>query len=203
MVSRLPASFYQRADVVSIARELLGKELVTCDTQGRLTAGIITETEAYDGPSDRACHSYNYRRTPRTETMYQPGGVAYVYLCYGVYELFNVVTHEAEQPYAVLIRGLEPTVGIDLMLARRKLKKLARNLTSGPGLLTQALAISRAHNGADLNGKTVWIAEEGRTVKKSEIISSARIGVESSGEPFASLPYRFRIKDNPWTSPAK
>lgn len=202
MASQLPLSFYQRSDVVRIGRELLGKELVTCDVRGRVSSGYIVETEAYNGPADRACHAYNYRRTARTETMYLPGGTAYVYLCYGIYNLFNVVTHVAEEPYAVLIRAVQPVQGVELMLRRRKLKAVARNLTAGPGLLTQALAIDRKLDAESLLGDRIWIADGGLVVRNQDIIASARVGVSYAG-PDAALPYRFRIKCNPWMSPAK
>jgi DNA-3-methyladenine glycosylase len=202
MADKLPLAFYQRRDVVRIARELLGKELITCDAKGRITSGFIVETEAYNGPADRACHAYNFRRTARTQTMYLPGGAAYVYLCYGMYNLFNVVTHGAEQPYAVLVRALQPAQGVELMLGRRKLEAVARNLTAGPGLLTQALGIDRKLDTADLTGNRIWIQDGGLRVTPAGIVASPRVGVAYAGSD-AALPYRFRIKGNPWTSPAR
>lgn len=179
----IPLSFYRNPDVVAIAKSLIGKTLYTA-IDGRLTGGRIIETEAYAGITDRACHSYNNRRTPRTEIMYAPGGVAYVYLCYGMHHLFNIVTGPKDSPTAVLIRALKPTIGLDIMLERRK----RQPLTSGPGTLTTALGITLKHNALSLTGPTLWI-EEG---PQHPIEASPRIGVDYAG-PDALLPYRFTL----------
>src|ERR1041385_1383130 len=120
---KLPRSFYLRDNVLSITEELLGKFLVT-KFNGVITSGMITEAEAYGGVIDSASHAFNGRRTNRTEIMYALGGTAYIYLCYGIHHLFNVVTNEKDIPHAILIRALEPAEGIELMLKRRKKKQL-------------------------------------------------------------------------------
>lgn len=148
----LPTSFFSHLDVVQIARDLLGKVLVT-NLEGGYTSGLITETEAYRAPDDRACHAYNNRRTPRTETMFGPPGTSYVYLCYGIHELFNVITGPKDTAHAVLIRAVQPIDGVDIMLARRGLSKIEKRLTSGPGTLSKALGITRAQNALDLRQK--------------------------------------------------
>lgn len=180
-----------RKDVVKIARELLGKYLFT-NFNGKLTGGIITETEAYNGIVDRASHAFGGRRTNRTEVMYCQGGVAYVYLCYGIHSLFNIITNEKEIPHAILIRSIHPTHGIDEMLKRRKKKFIDKSLTSGPGCVAQALAINLLHNGENLRGKKIWIEELDFKINPTQIIASKRIGVEYSGEA-AQLPYRFNL----------
>jgi len=187
-VSKLPRSFYTGGDVTNIARALLGKFLVT--RSGRtMTAGIITETEAYAGVDDRASHAYGGRRTGRNEVMYGQGGFAYVYLCYGIHHLFNVVTNAEDIPHAVLIRAIHPIAGIRTMERRRDRAPLT---TGGPGTLSQALGISTAHNGTDLLGNTIWIEDRGLIVPRRSILTGPRIGVGYAGSD-ALLPYRFRI----------
>ena len=199
---KLPPSFFQGKDTLHIARALLGKCLYT-DLHGEgLTGGIIVETEAYCGTEDKACHAHTGRFTKRTATMYESGGVAYVYLIYGMYHLLNFVTHEAGEPHAVLIRALEPTVGLDVMLKRRGLTKVERRLTGGPGLLTQALGITRNENGLPIGEDAIWVEDCGRNLTTDDIIESPRVGVGYAEED-ALLPWRFRIKGNKWTSPAK
>ena len=194
----LPDSFYRREDVLTIAKELLGKVLVT-RIDGEVTSGIIVETEAYAGVVDKASHAAGGRRTARTEVMYAPGGVSYVYLCYGIHHLFNVVTNIADIPHAVLIRGLEPLQGIDLMLARRGKKKLDRTLTAGPGALSQALGITRDFTGLPLANSMITIEDNGIVVKPTEIVAAKRVGVDYAGED-ALLPYRFYLKGNMYVS---
>lgn len=189
-------------DVVSIARQLLGKVLVT-NLEGKLTSGIITETEAYAGAIDRASHSFGNRRTNRTEVMYAAGGHAYVYLCYGVHHLFNIVIGPEDNPLAVLVRGIEPLEGLEVMLRRRKLKELKPQAGAGPGAASQALGITTLLNGADLiESQQVWIEDRKIKVPESMIESGSRVGVAYAGED-ALLPYRFFIKDNPFVSKAK
>ena len=198
----LSAAFYRRPDPTIIARELLGKVLVS-EIGDQRTAGIITETEAYAHVNDRACHSHLRRFTDRTRVMYEPGGVAYCYLVYGLHVLFNIVTNEAGRADAVLIRALEPIEGEAVMLARRGLKQVARNLTAGPGLLTQALGISKAQYGHDLTtGHELWVEDRGTRVMDADILASPRVGIDYAGED-AALPWRFRVKKSRWTSPAK
>lgn len=197
MTSKLPRSFYTRANVVTIARDLLGKLLVVPKKNGERISGIIVETEAYRGPLDRAAHSYGGRRTKRTEPMYGIGGTAYVFFVYGMYYQFNVVTNTAETPHAVLIRALEPVEGIKLMRKRRH-GQPDRNLTKGPGKLCIALGIDRRLDGADLLGRQVWL-EDRPPVRPSQISSGPRIGIDYAGE-WVTKPWRFWIKDNPFVS---
>src|SRR4030095_15639738 len=197
-MEKLGFEFYNRPDVVKIARELLGKILVT-NFDGRITSGRIVETEAYAGIRDRASHAYGGRRTPRTSIMYENGGTAYVYFCYGIHHLFNVVTDIKEIPHAVLIRALDPLEGIDIMLARTNKKVLDNTLTRGPGNVSKALGISTAHTGTSLLGDEIFIAKDDYSLKKKEIVASPRIGVDYAGED-AKLHYRFSIKDNPYVS---
>lgn len=185
---KLPASFYLRDDVVAIARDLLGKVLVT-RFDGGTTSGIITETEAYAGINDRASHAFAGRRTARNEPMYAAGGVAYVYLCYGIHHLFNVVTNQRDVPHAVLIRAIEPLEGTELMRARRGRAMLT---TTGPGTLTQALGIHTRHSGMDLLGDTIHIEDRALIVPDTALTISPRIGVDYAGDD-ALLPYRFQF----------
>lgn len=185
---KIPLSYYQQQDVVGLAHNLLGKVLCT-ELDGVLTKGIIVETEAYNGAVDKACHAYGNRRTSRTEIMFEPGGVAYIYLCYGIHHLFNIVTGEKDNPQAVLIRGIAPLEGLDTMLARRKHPPLKR-LAAGPGTVSQALAIHTRHNGISLQGEEIWLEDHGISVPEDEIGIGPRIGVDYAGED-ALLPYRF------------
>ncbi len=200
---RLPESFYLREGVVEISRDLLGKLLVT-NFEGERTKARIVETEAYRGPDDKACHAYGFRRTKRTEIMFGKGGQAYVYLCYGIHHLFNVVTGPAEKPHAVLVRAVEPLENLDAMLRRRSFSKVRPQLTAGPGVLTKALGITTAHTGMSLvnSDSNIWIEDLTETLKPEEIIASPRVGVDYAQE-CALWPWRFRIRHNKWTSPVK
>ncbi len=195
---KLDYYFYNRADVVNIARELLGKVLVT-QWDGVVTSGRIVETEAYRGITDKASHAWSGRRTRRTEVMYDDGGKGYVYLCYGIHHLFNVVTNVKETPHAVLIRAIEPLEGINIMLQRTGKKKPDRTLTSGPGNVSKALGLLVSHSGISLLEEAVFIADDGYVLKKRDIIATPRIGVDYAGED-ALLPYRFFIRDNVYVS---
>lgn len=195
---KLPISFYRQKNVCTVAKTLLGKVLVTAN-EGRITAGRIVETEAYNGIVDKASHAWNGRRTDRTEIMYAPGGVSYVYLCYGIHHLFNVVTNEADIPHAVLIRALEPLAGVEYMLERTRKMKLDFSLTRGPGNLTKAMGIRTEHSGVSLQEKELFIAADEFIPKPSQIMATPRIGVDYAGED-AALPYRFIIKDSNWVS---
>ncbi len=188
---KLDDSFYVREDVVQISRELLGKVLVT-QLGNKITSGIITETEAYNGAVDKASHAYNNRRTPRTEIMYGRGGTAYVYLCYGIHSLFNVVTNEKNIPHAVLIRAVRPEKGLKTMLQRRGVKAAGKKTFSGPGSVSQALGIHFSDTGTNLLGNKIWIEDEGNKVLSKQIKITPRIGVDYAGED-ALLPYRFLI----------
>jgi DNA-3-methyladenine glycosylase len=194
---KLPESFYDRTNVVKIARELLGKSLCT-RISGLLTAGIIVETEAYSW-KERGCHAYGGKLTPRNKIMFDRGGHAYVYLCYGMHNLFNVVTNRAGTADAVLIRALEPTEGLKEMKLRRGDLKNPFHLTSGPGKLTKAMGIDRTFNGKFLLNRDVWIEDVGEVVKSTSIEVSKRIGIDYAGED-ALLPWRFTVKGSKWVS---
>ena len=198
---KLPRRFYTRDDTLLIARQLLGQRLVVPTTDGARVSGRIVETEAYMGPEDRAAHSYGNRRTPRTETMFAKGGVAYVYFIYGMYYQFNVVTNTESIPHAVLVRALEPLEGIEIMRERRPVKD-DRSLTSGPGKLCLAMGIDRSYNRADLLGNLVWIEEGDGNIAESLIASGPRIGIDYAGE-YVHKPWRFWIRDNPYVSKTK
>lgn len=195
---KLPFSFYQNEDVIDVAQQLLGKQLFTL-IDGELTGGTIVETEAYNGVSDKASHAYGGRFTNRTQTMYLLGGHAYVYLCYGIHHLFNVVTGQEDTPHAVLIRGLEPTTGLEVMLRRRNMNALKHNLTAGPGALAKALGIDRNLNAKDLSGNEIWIEDNGISVPAADIIAASRVGV-AYAEDHALLPWRFYVKGNKFVS---
>ncbi|QNF33185.1 DNA-3-methyladenine glycosylase [Adhaeribacter swui] len=200
-MTKLSKAFYTRPDVVQISRELIGKYIFT-RIDGVLTGGRIVETEAYCGENDMACHSHSGRRTARTEIMFQEGGVAYVYLIYGIYCLFNIITNVAEKADAVLIRAIEPTEGIPEMLLRRNHTQVTPKLTAGPGLVTLALGISKKHYGTDLTSDLIWLEDRGETIPEDQLIASPRVGVDYAGED-ALLPWRFRLKNSRWTSKAK
>lgn len=185
----LGSTFYRRHDVVGISQDLLGKVLCT-KIGGVLTAAVITETEAYAGETDRASHACGGRRTKRTEPMYAAGGLAYVYLCYGIHHLFNVVTGDAGTPHAVLVRAGVPLTGLDEMLARRGKCEPDKTLMSGPGTFAQALGIRTCMTGTDLSGEQIWIEDRGIRLDKAKIRSGPRVGVDYAGED-AALPYRF------------
>ncbi len=187
----LSSEFYLRSDVVQIARDLLGKRLFTKCANGCVTGGIIIETEAYAGPVDRASHAYNNRRTQRSEVMFHTGGIAYVYLCYGIHHLLNVVTNIEGIPHAVLIRAIHPTDGIETMLKRRGKKALSPTLTNGPGSVAKALGIDQRHNGLSLNSPSLWIEEH---IDPKQITASPRIGIDYAGED-AKLPWRFCLTE--------
>jgi DNA-3-methyladenine glycosylase len=195
---KLPSSYYQEEDVNQLAVSLLGKQLFTL-VEGELTGGTIVETEAYEGITDKASHAYGGRRTDRTKVMYEAGGCSYVYLCYGIHHLFNVVTAGVHTPHAVLIRGLEPTVGLDIMLRRRNMATLKPNLTAGPGALAKALAIDRTLNSKDLTGEEIWIEDNQIRYTPEEIAAVPRVGV-AYADDHALLPWRYYVKGNPFVS---
>ena len=196
--NKMEATFYLQDDVLKIARQLIGKILVT-NFNNVLTAGRIVETEAYNGVVDKASHSYGGKRTNRTEIMYTKGGVGYVYLCYGIHHLFNVVCNIENVPHAVLIRAIEPLIGIEDMLIRTNKKKLDFTLTKGPGNMSKALGINTKHTGESLLTDTIYIVDDGFTYADSVIMATPRIGVDYAGED-AILPYRFIVKGNSYVS---
>lgn len=197
MISKhLPEAFYRRSDVTRVARDLIGKALFT-RIEGKITAGVIVETEAYSW-KERGCHAYDNRKTARNAVMFGEGGHAYVYLCYGMHNLFNVVTNREGKADAVLIRALEPVEGIELM-QRRTGADNTKRITSGPGKLTRALGIGRLHNGLALTSRRVWLADVGSSANKRDIVTSRRIGIDYAGTD-ALLLWRFTLKDSPWVS---
>lgn len=200
---RLSRSYYQSTEVTQLAKDLLGKFLVT-EIDGHYCSGIIVETEAYRGPDDRACHAYNNRRTPRTEVMFESGGVAYIYICYGMHHLMNVVTGPKDNAHAVLIRALEPADGISIMAGRRHMQITDARLTKGPGALSLAMGLTNDLSGASLiaSSSPVWIEDRGVRFSEMEICTGPRIGVESAGEA-ASWPWRYFVKGNKYVSARK
>lgn len=197
-MSKLPYYFYQHTDVNQLAMQLLGKQLCTF-VDGVLTTGTIVETEAYNGVEDKASHAYGGRFTDRTKVMYEEGGMSYVYLCYGIHHLFNVVTASKGTPHAVLIRGLEPVTGLDIMLLRRNKPVLKPALTAGPGALAKALGIDKRLNAKDLCGDEIWIEDKGLIVMPEDIVAVPRVGVDYA-EDHALLPWRYYIKGNKFVS---
>ena len=191
---KLDASFYTRTDVVRVSRALLGKVLCT-HLDGRRTEAVITETEAYAGVHDRASHACGGRRTPRTEVMYWEGGHAYIYLCYGMYSLFNVVTNVKDVPHAVLIRGAAPLTGVEVMLERTKKTEITPNLLTGPGKLSKALGLHYSLTGASLLGDRIWIEDRGLRIPDKAVAVTPRIGIDYAGDD-AALPYRFVVDDS-------
>lgn len=196
-MSKLPLSFYQGEDPVQIAQDLLGKYLFT-HVEGVITGGIIVETEAYKGPEDRGSHAHNNKVTERNKVMYEAGGIAYVYICYGIHDLFNVVTGPKGSSHAVLIRGLEPIEGIEWMQERRKMA-LKPALTAGPGSLAIALGITKSLNAADLRGNEVWIEDRGISYSPEQISAGPRIGMNFDG-PYKTIHWRFWVKENKYVS---
>jgi DNA-3-methyladenine glycosylase len=197
MSDKLPISFYQDVNVVRVAKDLLGKQLWT-NLNNKLTVGLIVEVEAYCGATDQACHAFPDKRTPRTQIMYEAGGVAYVYLVYGMHHLFNIVTNVKGSADAVLIRAIEPIAGEEEMKNRRNHNQSNKLLTGGPARLTQALGITVENNRTNLQSEQIWLTE-GKVYSENEIITSTRIGVEYAGKD-AQLPWRFHIKGNKYVS---
>lgn len=192
-------SFFTDSDVVTLSKRLLGCHLNTL-IDGKITSGRIVETEAYRGRDDKACHAFNYKRTKRTETMFMEGGHAYIYLCYGIHNLFNIVVNVEGEPDAILIRALEPIEGVDEMLLRRKINKIKPQLTAGPGVLSKAMGIDKSMNNVDLIAidSPVWI-ELMEPIQVDNIISGPRIGINYA-EECVGWPWRFCIKNNDYLS---
>jgi len=195
---KLSRGYYLNEDVLHLAKDLLGKVLFT-NIKGEVSAGIIVETEAYFGISDKASHAYGGRRTNRTETMFSEGGVAYVYLCYGIHNLFNVVSSKINDPHAILIRAIEPLIGKELMEERRKMVFAKPAISSGPGSAAKALGIDRSFNAKDLTGNEIWIEDHQISMDDNEIMAVPRVGIAYAQE-HAALPWRFYIKGNKYVS---
>ncbi len=187
----LPREFYQSDDVVGLSRDLLGKVLCTA-IDGSLTKVVITETEAYAGVTDRASHAYGDRRTPRTEPIYAEGGTAYVYLCYGIHHMFNVVTAGSGTPHAILIRAGAALTGLETMLKRREKPRADKTLLAGPGSLGKALGITTALTGTSLLDGPIWLEDHDVAMDAADVVAGPRIGIDYAGED-AALPYRFLI----------
>jgi DNA-3-methyladenine glycosylase len=197
-MKKLSPAFYTRQNVVQIAKELLGK-IVSTNFNGIITSGRIAETEAYVAHVDKASHAYNGKRTKRNEHMYAHAGTVYVYICYGMHTMLNVVTNDIDIPDAVLIRALEPVEGIEEMLKRTQKKVFGNTLTKGPGNLAKALGITKAHSGILFGDESLYIYEDGFVLSDDEIGISPRIGIAGAKED-AHLPYRFYIKGNKFVS---
>jgi len=197
-MKKLPFNFYKRKNVVAIAKELVGKIVVT-KFDGLTTSGRIVEAEAYVAMIDKASHSFGGRRTAKNEHMYASPGTAYVYICYGMHQMFNIVTNEKDVPDAVLIRAVEPLEGINIMLQRTGKEKLDFTLTKGPGNVGKALGIFKKHSGLHLLDDEIYLADDGFELKENQIGISGRIGVASAGAD-ALLPYRFYVRGNKYVS---
>lgn len=199
-MNKLSDAFYQRDDVLQISRDLIGNTLVTQTADGIRTSGLIVETEAYRGFDDEANHAKNGNVTNRNKIMFENGGVAYVYLCYGIHHLFNIVTNRSGIPDAVLVRAVKPVLGLDIMMERRKFKQVKPQLTNGPGKLSQALGIDRSLYGHSLQGPEVWIEPRQKPITDKQIMASKRIGIDYAGED-AHLPWRFTLRsEHKWVS---
>ncbi len=190
-------SILQNEDTIYLARHLLGKLLIS-QIDGQECVTRIVETEAYKAPEDKGSHAYNNKRTKRTEVMYHSGGSSYVYLCYGIHNMLNVVTGPEDQAHAVLIRAVEPLSGWEVMRNRRQAPD--KQLTNGPGKLCKALGITRAHNKIDLCDKDspIYLCDQS-AIPQQQILEGLRVGI-AYAEECAHWPWRFRIKDNHWTS---
>lgn len=197
MGRKLARSFYEKKDTVTVSRALLGKLLVVAGGDGRRVSGMIVETEAYLGVTDRAAHSFGGRRTPRNEVMFGRAGHVYVFFVYGMYYQFNVVTGPIDHPHAILIRAVEPVEGIEVMRERRAGIK-DTGLTSGPGKLCIAMGIDRSLNREDLLGESVWI-ETFRKFSEDQIAVGKRVGIDYAGED-AVRPLRFWLRSNAFVS---
>lgn len=194
---KLSNSFYQRNDTIEMAKELLGRFLYT-DINGQLTGGMIVETEAYMGVTDSSCHTFNNRKTNRNATMYNQGGVIYMYICYGIHDMLNIATGNEGDSQVILIRAIEPLTGIGIMKERRGEMPLKR-LAKGPGSLAKALGLKRIHDGISLLKDIIWIEDEGINIGAENIIESPRIGL-GCPEPYFSMPLRFFLKGNSFVS---
>lgn len=198
-MKKLPLSFFDRTDVVAVAKELIGK-IVCTNFDGVFTSGRIVESEAYVAYVDKASHAFGGRRTNKNEHMYEEPGKTYVYICYGMHQMLNIVTNKKDIPDAVLIRALEPIEGIETMLRRTGKLQLDATLTKGPGNVGKALGITKLHSALSLVEDAVYLYEDKNSIIPEETIgTSKRIGVESAGAD-GLLPYRFYLKGNRYVS---
>ena len=193
---KLSADFYTRENTLLVCRQLLGKKLCT-SIDGIFTSGIIVETEAYRGPEDLGSHAYNNKRTTRNDIMYAEGGVVYMYICYGIHDMLNIVTGKEGSSHAVLIRALQPADGVLHMCERREIQDLKR-LCKGPGALAKALGLSKKHNGVSLESDLIWV-EDAPTLVEESIVETSRVGLNIQGL-YRDIPWRFYIKGNPFIS---
>lgn len=193
----IPESFYLREDTLTIAKELLGKFVFT-QVDGIIAGGMIVETEAYLGVTDASCHSFNNRKSAKNATMYEQGGVAYMYICYGIHDMLNLVTGPAGESHVVLIRAIEPTIGIEHMMERRGNVPLKR-LTNGPGSLAKALGLNKSFDRESLTSKRLWLEDKGVIIEPSNIKETPRIGINCP-EPFLSAPWRYLVSGNAFVS---
>ena len=200
-IKKLGESFYNRTDVNLVARDLLGKILVT-KFDGQLTSGRIVETEAYSGINDRASHAFGGRRNERLEPIYSKAGTVYMYICYGLHHLFNVVTNKSGIPHCVLVRALEPLQGIDIMLGRTGRVEAGHSLTRGPGNLSRALGLNKMHSNGNLLSDEIYISDDGTRYGEDELRITTRIGIDGAG-PDALLPYRYIVWGSKWVSGRK
>ena len=198
MKNKLPIDFYRQADVVSVARQLIGK-LVYSNIGGEITGGIIVETEAYCGPHDRGSHAYNNKRTARNEMMYKAGGIAYMYICYGIHNMLNIVTGDEGMSHAALIRAIQPLTGLKVMRERRGIFNNDKRLCQGPGALAKSMGLLKLHNGTDLQGDLIWLADEAINYADGDIVASARVGMNFDG-PYKTIPWRFYLKGSAYVS---
>jgi len=185
--SKLTPSYYRSTQVVALARDLLGKYLYS-NINHQLTGGIITETEAYAGVTDKASHAYNGRFTARTKTMYQEGGISYVYFTYGMHYCFNVVAKkDGEESGAVLIRSVQPRLGIGTMIKNRKID-LISNLVNGPAKLTQAMQITKKQYHVDLTKDSNLFIIDG--IKTTKILAKPRIGIKAGSDKLWNFSFK-------------
>ncbi|WP_066439262.1 DNA-3-methyladenine glycosylase [Chryseobacterium sp. CCH4-E10] len=198
---KLKPEYYLNHDVIFLAKNLLGKILFT-EKNGEITAGVITETEAYLGEDDKASHAYGGKRTLRTEAMYLPGGFCYVYLCYGIHHLLNIVISQKNDPKSILIRSVEPYLGLPVMERRRDMTVSSKAISSGPGSVCKALGIDMTFNKKSLTGERIWIEESESSYNAEDIASTPRIGVDYAGE-HAQLSLRFYLRNNRFVSKIK
>ena len=190
---KLPPEFYRRPDPVQIARELLGKHVFS-RVDGQLTGGRIVETEAYSHLGDDSMQLHLKRRGRHGQALREPGGLAYLYTVYRQHTLFNICTNAADKTDTVLLRAIEPLLGLELMEQRRgRTVKDPRKLTAGPAMLTQALGLTPALSGTDLQGDLLWLEDAGEIIPDDLILAGPRIGLDYAGPVAAGLPWRFQI----------
>lgn len=193
-------SFYQNEDPLFLGEQLLGC-IIKTQINNQITAARIVELEIYKAPEDKGSHAFDNKRTGRTETMFKEGGIAYVYLCYGIHHMFNIVSGPEEMAHAILIRATEPIDGQALMETRRKIKNPIPALTNGPGKLSNALGIRTSMDGVKLYDpqSPISIWSDGQYNDAGNIIKSPRVGI-AYAEECAHWPWRFYLENNSWVS---